>query len=443
MAVDYGILERTPSIASRFMAGRQEAAAEQDRNMLRQMQMEQMGAQRENILAQREQRMAQAEERRSLEARRQQAQEAMARFSDTFAKAGYKFDRTTLGDMFNVGRETGNESLLKTAIEGLKTLDEQEAYDREMAQFRGAPANAMAPSAEGAAPAPVNALAQPGVNREMAQRMIMSPNPRIREQGKALLGALPPPPKEFAPSADMQGYELARRQGYTGTFFDFMRQLAEAKRPPAQPREPAAPTVTQIQDPTNPNQMLTVDARRYQGGGLGSSGVIGTSGKPAPIAAAELKREEGKTQLQTDLDNLRSAFTELNRRRAIPSTERGGISNLASSAQASGLGQAAGRAFGTKEQVERDVINSARQRLVASIKNATGMSSKSLDSNLELQTMLRSLSDPSQAFETAIRIIDDIEDIYVRGAGAKNEPSTPRPPAPGASSGQWSVVKKP
>jgi hypothetical protein len=206
-------------------------------------------------------------------------------------------------------------------------------------------------------------------------------------------------------------------------------------RPPAQPREPAAPTVTQIQDPTNPNQMLTVDARRYQGGGLGSSGVIGTSGKPAPIAAAELKREEGKTQLQTDLDNLRSAFTELNRRRAIPSTERGGISNLASSAQASGLGQAAGRAFGTKEQVERDVINSARQRLVASIKNATGMSSKSLDSNLELQTMLRSLSDPSQAFETAIRIIDDIEDIYVRGAGAKNEPSAPRPPAPGAGGG--------
>jgi hypothetical protein len=63
------------------------------------------------------------------------------------------------------------------------------------------------------------------------------------------------------------------------------------------------------------------------------------------------------------------------------------------------------------------------------------MSSKSLDSNLELQTMLRSLSDPSQAFETAIRIIDDIEDIYVRGAGAKNEPSAPRPPAPGAGGG--------
>ena len=203
MAVDYGILERTPSIASRFMAGRQEAAAEQDRNMLRQMQMEQMGAQRENILAQREQRMAQAEERRSLEARRQQAQEAMARFSDTFARAGYKFDRTTLGDMFNVGRETGNESLLKTAIEGLKTLDEQEAYDREMAQFRGTPANAMAPSAEGA-PAPVNAMA---VNREMVQNMLMSPNPRVRAQGEALRKSLP---EEFAQP------EIVRLQQYLG-----------------------------------------------------------------------------------------------------------------------------------------------------------------------------------------------------------------------------------
>ena len=163
--------------------------------------------------------------------------------------------------------------------------------------------------------------------------------------------------------------------------------------------------------------MITIDARRYQGGGAGSPGVIGVAGKEPSAALRTNKVEEGKTQLQNDLDNLRSSFTELDRLRAIPSTERGVVSNLMSAAQSSGVGQVLGRAGGTKEQVERDVINSARLRLVSSIKNATGMSSKSLDSNVELQTMLRSLSDPSQSVDAALRIIEDLEAAYVKGSG--------------------------
>jgi hypothetical protein len=191
-------------------------------------------------------------------------------------------------------------------------------------------------------------------------------------------------------------------------------QIARESRPPQQP---VAPTITQIVEPTNPNQMIAVDARRYQGGGAGSPGVIGVGGKEPGAALRTNKVEEGKTQLQNDLDNLRSSFTELDRLRAIPSTERNVVSNLMSATQASGIGQALGRAGGSPEQVERDVINSARQRLVASIKNASGMSSKSLDSNMELQTMLRSISDPGQSVEAAMRIISDIEDAYVKGAG--------------------------
>jgi len=199
-------------------------------------------------------------------------------------------------------------------------------------------------------------------------------------------------------------------------------QIARESRPPQQP---VAPTITQIVDPTNPNQMIAVDARRYQGGGAGSPGVIGVGGKEPGAALRTNKVEEGKTQLQNDLDNLRSSFTELDRLRAIPSTERNVVSNLMSATAASGVGQALGRAGGSPEQVERDVINSARQRLVASIKNATGMSSKSLDSNMELQTMLRSISDPGQSVEAAMRIISDIEDAYVKGAGTMAKPGKP------------------
>lgn len=191
-------------------------------------------------------------------------------------------------------------------------------------------------------------------------------------------------------------------------------RIAIAGRAPAQP---VAPTITQIVDPTDPNKMIAIDARRYQGGGAGSPGVIGVSGKEPGAALRQNKVEAGKTQLADDLDNLRESFKTLNKMEAIPSTERGPISNISSATAASGLGQMLGRATGTEAQVERDVINSARQRLVNSIKNATGMSAQQLNSNVELQTMLKSISDPGQSFQAAMRIIDDIENAYVKGTG--------------------------
>jgi hypothetical protein len=84
--------------------------------------------------------------------------------------------------------------------------------------------------------------------------------------------------------------------------------------------------------------------------------------------------------------------------------------------------------------VEREVINSARTRLVNSIKNATGMSAQQLNSNVELQTMLKSISDPAQPVQAALRIIEDIENAYVKGAGMskKNAPGGGAP-APAAT----------
>ena len=214
-------------------------------------------------------------------------------------------------------------------------------------------------------------------------------------------------------------------------------RIANASRPPAAPRPEPAPTITQIVDPTNPNQMITIDAKRYQGGGTGSVGVIGVGGKEPGAALRTNKVEAGKTQLADDLENLRASFLVLDKIRAIPSTERNPLSNLASFTAASGVGQIAGRAFSTEAQVEREVINSARTRLVNSIKNATGMSAQQLNSNVELQTMLKSISDPAQPVQAALRIIEDIENAYVKGAGMpkKNAPGggAPAPAAAGVA----------
>jgi hypothetical protein len=163
--------------------------------------------------------------------------------------------------------------------------------------------------------------------------------------------------------------------------------------------------------------MITIDARRYQGGGAGSPGVIGVAGKEPGAALRQNKVEAGKTQLADDLDNLRASFEALDKMRSIPSTERSALSNVASGIAATGIGQKTGQLFGTEAQVERDVINSARTRLVNSIKNATGMSAQQLNSNVELQTMLKSISDPGQSVQAALRIIDDIDNAYVKGSG--------------------------
>jgi hypothetical protein len=165
--------------------------------------------------------------------------------------------------------------------------------------------------------------------------------------------------------------------------------------------------------------MLSIDTRQYKGGGIGASGVIGISGKEPTAALRENKAEAGKNELQDQLDVLRGAFTTLNEKRAIPSTERNVASNVLSYIQGSGVGQVAGRMGGTKEQVERDVINSAKQRLVQAIKTASGMSSQQLNSNFELKTMLDSLSDVNLGYEASMKIIDNIENTYVKGFGAK------------------------
>lgn len=224
----------------------------------------------------------------------------------------------------------------------------------------------------------------------------------------------------------IRNFNAAKAQGFTGNIFDYERKIKEASRQPAQP---VAPTITEIVDPKNPNQMLKIDARRYTGGSVNSPGVLGVGGKEPSAAVRENKAEVGKTQLADDLDNLRASFTRLDEMRAIPSTARNPLSNIASATAATGIGQTAGRFVGTEAQVEREVINSARTRLVNSIKNATGMSAQQLNSNVELQTMLKSISDPGQPIEAALRIIDDIDNAYVKGAGMTKKPAGGKPAA--------------
>ena len=246
MAVDFGILAQTPTIGRSFMAGQEAAQAEQERNMLRQMQAEQAQFQRENMLAQRDERLAQAAERRAKDARAAERQKFLTGAAEALAQGGQKLDRPTLMKVLQSGVQADEPTLIQFAREGLKALDEEDLYRSEATRF-GLPSGAappvvrQAPAALPAAPAapvnllagtpfdiglpaPTNAMVAPptGFTREQVQNMLTSPSARIRKQGKALVGTLP---KEAEPTAGMREYQEAVRQGFKGTFMEYKQAL--------------------------------------------------------------------------------------------------------------------------------------------------------------------------------------------------------------------------
>jgi len=285
-------------------------------------------------------------------------------------------------------------------------------------------------------------FAQSGASAAELRPQVVAPGASLVQGNKAVYTAPFAPEKPPAPPAAVAEYTFAKTPdggNFKGSFQEFITARAAAGRAPAQP---VAPSLTRIQDPTNPAQMIEIDARVYRGGGIGSPGVYGTTGKTAPAAAAEQKRIEGATQAQDILDTLRASYDELDRLRAVPSEQRGLLSNAVSYIAGTGVGQVAGRVAGTKEQTQRDVISSARNQMLNAIKNATGMSAQQLNSNVEFRSWLEALTDPTRSIEANRSILDNMEKFIASGGkystrkdGGQPAPANGKPTPAATSSG--------
>ena len=264
---------------------------------------------------------------------------------------------------------------------------------------------------------------------ELSRQIAELRKPQIFSRGQTVV--FPGQAPVTLPDAPQRPMELSR--GATMVDPATGRIIAQGAAPEAPP-----PTIVNIVDPKDPTRMIAFDAR--------SNRVIGESGKEPQAVVREAKAAAGKNELASELDNIRIAYDNLNRMRAIPSTGRNVLSNIAAGTAASGVGQTLGRLAGTPEQTERDVIKSGRLRLVNAIKNATGMSAQQLNSNVELKNMLDSVTDPSQSIETVNRILDQIQETYLTGAapsmgrpGAAKPAARPSAPAAPAGKGKPSV----
>jgi hypothetical protein len=248
MRVDFGPLQQIDP-AGGFYRGQEAARAEQERNMMRQFQMEQGLAQRENILAQRAEREAMTRGRM----RQEQTANELARYIESgmpegeqgllrFGEAGVRAAKE-LREMR--GSELDREKKLLDFITPRLAAATAQTYPLIRADIaRISPQFAQNLPQQFDA-AQISAIARQGMaikdQLEAGKPQVVRPGERLVSPAGKEIFAAPEVAPRATPSADMQGYELAKSEGFKGTFFDYKRQLAEATRPPAQPREPREP----------------------------------------------------------------------------------------------------------------------------------------------------------------------------------------------------------
>jgi hypothetical protein len=156
------------------------------------------------------------------------------------------------------------------------------------------------------------------------------------------------------------------------------------------------------------------NVRMYDAAG-NEIGMLPKAGKPTAPAGGGVK-PEAAAKADDTLGKIMAAYDKLRDLKAITSTNQTAVENLKATASAK-TGSTLGAAVGSEAQTQRQIIKNLRQALLNDIKAATGMSSKAIDSNVELQSFLNSLGDPeNQSYEAAITTIGELSSKYAGGA---------------------------
>jgi hypothetical protein len=199
---------------------------------------------------------------------------------------------------------------------------------------------------------------------------------------------------EAAKVAAENRLELARQQGAT------QLQIAQMA---AQSRQEIA--------------QMQADARRDTAA-LAAS----LKGPSAAVIKAQEKADkiaEGQAGLADTVSVAKTLVKDIADMGGMTTTSKGALANLMTSLGTGTVGQAGARLVGTPTQAKRDELNSVRLQLFNAVKEATGMSSTQLNSNVELQTWLKSLGSDTMSKEANLAILDNIENRYLKNKAPK------------------------
>lgn len=124
------------------------------------------------------------------------------------------------------------------------------------------------------------------------------------------------------------------------------------------------------------------------------------------------KKAEGAARFEIALSDMEKNLEELKGSGNIVSTENAPLENLGLYISNSGIGQAIGGALGTERATNFENMQNLKPRLIAALAQATGQSSKSLDSNTELKLALDSLG--SGSYESRKAAVDTIRKMFAK-----------------------------
>lgn len=145
-------------------------------------------------------------------------------------------------------------------------------------------------------------------------------------------------------------------------------------------------------------------------------------GPSAAVLKAQEKADkmaEGQAGLADTVSVAKTLVNDIADMGGMTTTSKGALANLMTSLGTGTVGQAGARLVGTSTQAKRDELNSVRLQLFNAVKEATGMSSTQLNSNVELQTWLKSLGSDTMSKEANLAILNNIENRYLKKPAPK------------------------
>lgn len=188
-----------------------------------------------------------------------------------------------------------------------------------------------------------------------------------------------------------------------------LREMALNNRP--QPQAPQG-SIVEVIDPKDPTKLIKINSNTRE--------VYGTSGtEPKALIrqekeqAAKEKTAKAQENFASELDTIESNYNFLNAHGGITSTKKSPLDNI-SSYLSDVTGPTLGAMVGSSNQSARDTIAGARSRMIPMFKDATGMSSKQMDSNSELLAAKKTLTDPDAGYEANMKAIDALKREFTK-----------------------------
>jgi hypothetical protein len=249
------------------MAGQEAAQAEQERNMLRQQQAEQMQFQRENMLAQQEQRRAQAAALTDAAARRNalaayvrggmpQGAAGLVEFGEEGFKAAEALRKERLATLEEAQKVLGYAT---QRLAGVKSPESYAAVRAELGRLSPDFANAMPAEYD---PAQLDVLVKQGLSLkdqlELAKPTVVATGASVYQPGKGFVGTAPAAPVKPTPA---ETEEIVMRL-QDPSLPPASRQALEARlrilttREPKEPREQQPQAPVAVVDPATGRPVL-------------------------------------------------------------------------------------------------------------------------------------------------------------------------------------------